>query len=126
MRRVRKPTRSEQLVSAPVGERNYIEGCFVRLNLLLSASSASKNDRFQAAANASGSLVAHDCLHVDAEIAQLAIKMRALHADNLGQLADAAAGLLELAQQVQAFELLACFAQRQAEVDAIVLADGHR
>src|SRR4029079_2623104 len=115
MRRVRKPTRSEQLVSAPVGARHYIEGCFVRLNLLLSASSASsasKNDRFQAAANASGSLVAHDCLNVDAEIAQLAIKMRALHADNLGQLADAAAGLLELAQQVQAFELLACFAQR--------------
>src|SRR6185312_527938 len=64
------------------------------------------------------SFVARNGFHVDAQIAQFAIQMCPFHAHCLGQFAHAAADLLELAQQVGAFELLARFAQRQVEIDS--------
>ena len=49
---------------------------------------------------------------VDAERAELAIEVRALHADPLGELADFATAEQELLLQIGSLEMLACFAQR--------------
>src|SRR6185312_14877848 len=56
--------------------------------------------------------------HIHPQVAQLAVQMRAFHAGRLGQFADAAAGLLQLMQQIGALELFARLAQRQVEIDA--------
>src|SRR5687768_2168262 len=52
---------------------------------------------------------------VDAERAELAVEVRPLHADALGQLPDLAVAQDQLLLQVRALEMLACFAQRQRQ-----------
>jgi hypothetical protein len=51
-------------------------------------------------------------LEVDAEGAEFAVEVGALHADALRELADLAVAQDELLLQVRAFELFARFAQR--------------
>ncbi|MBT8106771.1 MAG: CapA family protein [Gammaproteobacteria bacterium] len=58
-------------------------------------------------------VVCADGFEVHAERAQLAIEMRALHADALGKLPDFAVTQHQLLLQVRPFELLARFPQRQ-------------
>src|SRR6266478_6738499 len=56
-----------------------------------------------------------DVSEVDAEGAQLAVQVRALHADALGELPDLAVAQQQLLLQVGALELLARLAQRQRQ-----------
>src|SRR5262249_31768130 len=70
--------------------------------------------RLTATAAPCASVVA-DAAEVDAEGAELAVQVRALHADALGELAHLAAAQEQLLLQVGALELLACLAQRQGE-----------
>src|SRR6266513_4800408 len=56
-----------------------------------------------------------DVPEVDAEGAQLAVQVRALHADALGELPHLAVTQQQLLLQVGALELLARFAQRQRQ-----------
>src|SRR5437773_12552331 len=56
-----------------------------------------------------------DVPEIDAEGAQLAVQVRALHADALGELPHLAVTQQQLLLQVGALELLARFAQRQRQ-----------
>src|SRR4030081_1796734 len=56
-----------------------------------------------------------DVPEIDAERAQLAVQVRALHADALGELSHLAVTQQQLLLQVGALELLARFAQRQRQ-----------
>src|ERR1700728_1259545 len=59
--------------------------------------------------------VVADIAKVDAQRAQLAVQMRALHADTLRKLTHLAVAQQQLLLQIGALELLARFAQRQCQ-----------
>src|SRR5688500_12598222 len=94
------------------------------MNLLLETGRHARSSALQQTPAASHFARVHDsalapaAARIDVEVLELAVQVGALHSDRLRQLADAAAGGIELVQQVGALELLARLAQRQVEVEA--------
>jgi hypothetical protein len=70
---------------------------------------------FFVAARSRGGSVLADAAEIDSERAQLAIEVRALHADTLRQLPDFTVTQQQLLLQIGALELLTRLAQRQGE-----------